>query len=74
MFDNLRADIREARKVNVTQGWADQHIKVFTQPGTIAVINYRYRRWARCARARSFSTPTSARRGSSPRRGHDPGE
>jgi len=50
MFDNLRADIREARKVNVTSGWADQHIKVFIQPGTIAVINYRYRRWARGVR------------------------
>ncbi len=46
MFEILRADIREARKVNVKSDWWSQHLKVFLQPGTMAVIHYRYRRWA----------------------------
>jgi serine O-acetyltransferase len=46
MFDFVRADIREARRLNVDRDWASQHVKVFLQPGTAAVLNYRYRRWA----------------------------
>jgi serine O-acetyltransferase len=51
MFDNLRADIREARKINVGESWGEQHIKVYLQPGTVAVIGYRYRRWVAEMRA-----------------------
>lgn len=46
MFDLLRADINEARKVNVAEDWWSQNLKVYLQPGTQAVIHYRYRRWA----------------------------
>ncbi len=46
MFDLLRADIAEARKVNVGSSWAEQHVKVWLQPGMVAVVCYRYRRWA----------------------------
>ena len=45
MFDNLRADIREARKMNVERDWWNQHLMVLTQPGTLAVISYRFRHW-----------------------------
>ncbi|HET9233141.1 MAG TPA: serine acetyltransferase [Candidatus Eisenbacteria bacterium] len=45
MFDNLRADIREARKINVGPSWTEQHIKVWLQPGMVAVVCYRYRNW-----------------------------
>jgi serine O-acetyltransferase len=46
LFENLRADVRAARKLNVGPGWFSQHVKVLLQPGTVAVINYRFRRWA----------------------------
>jgi serine O-acetyltransferase len=46
MFDNLRADIREARRINVGNTWGEQHIKVWLQPGMVAVVCYRYRAWA----------------------------
>lgn len=41
MFENIRADLRQARKINVGPSWASQHIQVLLQPTTIAVINYR---------------------------------
>lgn len=45
MFENLRADIRQARMMNVDSGWWSQNLKVFMQHGTLAVINYRFRHW-----------------------------
>jgi len=45
MFDNLRADIREARKVNVDLDWWGQHVKILFHPGTLAVTTHRYRHW-----------------------------
>ena len=33
MFENLRADIREARKINVGPDWWNQHVMVLSQPG-----------------------------------------
>lgn len=45
MFDTLRADIGEARKINVGSSWTEQHIKVWLQPGMAAVVCYRYRNW-----------------------------
>jgi len=41
VFDNIQADIRQARKINAGPGWANQYIKVFIQPVTIAVVLYR---------------------------------
>jgi serine O-acetyltransferase len=46
MFDNLRADIREARKLNVDPGWWSQHVRILFHPGTLAVANYRFRHWS----------------------------
>ncbi len=45
MFENIRADIREARRLNVGPGWWSQHVQVALQPGTLAVLCYRYRSW-----------------------------
>ncbi len=50
MFDNLRADLAQARKVNLTQDWFSQRIKVLLQPGTIAVVMYRFGHWAHSLR------------------------
>jgi len=50
MFNTLRADIHEARKINVGSSWAEQHIKVWLQPGMAAVVCYRYRRWVMSVR------------------------
>jgi serine O-acetyltransferase len=44
MFSNLRADIRQARKINVGPNWASQYIKILLQPTTIAVVVYRFGR------------------------------
>jgi serine O-acetyltransferase len=46
VFENIRADIRAAREVNVGSDWWSQHVKVVLQPGTMAVLCYRYRCWA----------------------------
>jgi serine O-acetyltransferase len=45
VFENLRADIHEARRINVGPDWWNQHVLVLTQPGTLAVISYRFRHW-----------------------------
>jgi serine O-acetyltransferase len=50
MLEHLRADIREARRLNVDRSWLDQNVKVFLQPGTQAVLHYRFRRWTRTVR------------------------
>ena len=45
MFDNLRADILEAGKLNMDPGWFNQRVRILFHPGTIAVANYRFRHW-----------------------------
>lgn len=50
MFENLRVDIQQARKVNGRPGWWNQHVKVLFYPGTIAVMTYRVCKWARTIR------------------------
>ncbi len=47
MFENLRVDLRQARKMNVGPDWVNQHIKVLLLPTTIAVVVYRFGRWVR---------------------------
>ncbi len=47
MFNNLRVDLRQARKMNVGPDWVNQHIKVLLLPTTIAVVVYRFGRWVR---------------------------
>jgi serine O-acetyltransferase len=50
VFENLRVDIEQARKVNVAPGWWNQHFKVWIQPGTLAVMVYRAGKWVRTVR------------------------
>jgi serine O-acetyltransferase len=54
VFENLREDIRQARKVNVGPGWWNQHVRVLLQPGTIAVVTYRGCKWVRTVRVPVF--------------------
>jgi serine O-acetyltransferase len=45
MFDNVRADLRQMRMGNSGgTGWRAS-ARVLIQPGTIAVVNYRFGRW-----------------------------
>lgn len=50
MLENIRADLRHARKVNISRSWWGQNFKILIQPATIAVMNYRLSRWARVVR------------------------
>lgn len=46
MFDNLRADIHRKQEWFLKEkSWYVRYIRVFLEPGTIAVIVYRYGRW-----------------------------
>ena len=49
MFENVRADLAMAREQNVGRNW-DRRFKVFFQPGTIAVLSYRFCHWMRSIR------------------------
>ncbi|HTS71003.1 MAG TPA: serine acetyltransferase [Terriglobia bacterium] len=44
MFDNLREDLRQARKINVGPSWGSQYLKILIQPMTLAVVVYRFGR------------------------------
>jgi serine O-acetyltransferase len=33
------------RKTNIGGGWWSQNVKILLQPGTLAVLNYRFHRW-----------------------------
>lgn len=45
MFENLRADISQARRANVgSRGWR-QGVKVYFHLGTLAVVSYRFGHW-----------------------------
>jgi serine O-acetyltransferase len=51
MLDNIRADIAMAREQNVGRDW-DRRFRVFLQPGTIAVLSYRF-----CHKMRGIRIP-----------------
>lgn len=46
MFDNVVADLQQARKHNVGTDWFSSRIKLLFHPGTMAVVGYRFSRWA----------------------------
>jgi serine acetyltransferase len=46
MFENVRADLAMAREQNVGRNW-DRRFRVLLQPGTIAVLSYRFCHWMR---------------------------
>jgi serine O-acetyltransferase len=50
MFENVRADIRCARDQNIGCDQWDQRVRVFFQPGTLAVLSYRFCHWVRSIR------------------------
>jgi serine O-acetyltransferase len=45
MLDNVRADLQLARQMNAGPGWFNQHVRMWFQPGTIAVLNHRCSHW-----------------------------
>jgi len=47
MFANLRADLEQARKINVGTSWVNQYLTILVQPTTIAVVVYRFGRSVR---------------------------
>lgn len=51
MFENLRQDIRQARKVLfLNHNWFSRNVKVFLSLSTFPVIVYRFEHWARSVR------------------------
>jgi serine O-acetyltransferase len=50
MFENVRADIRSARDQNIGCDQWDQRVRVLFQPGTLAVLSYRFCHWMRSIR------------------------
>lgn len=50
MFENLRADIASARDQNISPRKWDQRVRVYLQPGTLAVVSYRFCHWVRSIR------------------------
>jgi serine O-acetyltransferase len=48
MFENIRADIRTKQRWFLSEkSWFTRNVRIFLEPGTIAVIVYRYGRWVR---------------------------
>jgi serine O-acetyltransferase len=47
MFENVRADLAMARKQNISRDKWDRHLRVYLQPGTLAVLSYRFCHWMR---------------------------
>jgi serine O-acetyltransferase len=47
MFENVRADIAMASEQNVGTSEFDRRVRVLFQPGTIAVLSYRFCHWMR---------------------------
>jgi len=47
MFENVRADLAMARKQNISRDRWDRHLRVYLQPGTLAVLSYRFCHWMR---------------------------
>lgn len=50
MFENVRADIAMARDQNIGLGRWGQSLRVYFQPGTLAVLSYRFCHWVRSIR------------------------
>jgi|SRR5215472_12211921 len=50
MLENVRADIAMAREQNVGLDQWDRWFRVYFQPGTIAVLSYRFCHWMRSIR------------------------
>jgi serine O-acetyltransferase len=50
MFENVRADLAMAREQNIGLGKWDRHLRVYLQPGTLAVLSYRFCHWLRSIR------------------------
>ena len=50
MFENVRADISAAREQNVGLDSLDRRLRVYLQPGTMAVLSYRFCHWMRAIR------------------------
>jgi serine O-acetyltransferase len=46
MFANVVADLQQARKHNAGRDWFSSRIKLLFHPGTMAVVVYRFSRWA----------------------------
>jgi serine O-acetyltransferase len=51
MFENVRADLAMAREQNIGPDKWDRHLRVYLQPGTLAVLSYRFCHWMRSIRA-----------------------
>jgi serine acetyltransferase len=49
MLENVRADLEMAREQNLGNAW-DRRFRVFFQPGTLAVLSYRFCHWMRSIR------------------------
>jgi serine O-acetyltransferase len=47
MFENVRADLAMARSQNISRDKWDRHLRVYLQPGTLAVLSYRFCHWMR---------------------------
>jgi serine O-acetyltransferase len=52
MFENVRADVAMAREQNVGLDQWDRRVRVYLQPGTLAVLSYRF-----CHSMRSIRVP-----------------
>ena len=50
MFENVRADVAMARQQNVGLNRWDRRVRVYFQPGTIAVLSFRFCHWMRSIR------------------------
>jgi serine O-acetyltransferase len=50
MFENVRADVAMAREQNVGLDQWDRRVRVYLQPGTLAVLSYRFCHWMRSIR------------------------
>lgn len=51
MFENIRADVRSKQEWFLKEkSWLVRNVRVFFEPGTIAVLVYRYGRWVQGVR------------------------
>ena len=50
MFDNLRADLQQACKVNLGKKSRFKMLQILVKPGTFPVISFRFGTWARTVR------------------------
>jgi serine O-acetyltransferase len=59
MFENFRCDLSQARKHNVGIDWFSSRIKIFLDPGILAVASYRLSRWATRSRVPLIRVPAA---------------